>query len=229
MALALELGEGHGGGGDVAIRRSGRAWHGITVSEYMWEPLTPGELQAVYASVDVQWWVAGGVALDLFVGRETRAHSDIDTAVLRRDVQGLAPLRATWDVCIVRDGRLTPWDGGELSEEHHQFWVRRPGAEAWAFEILLEMTDAADWVYRRDARIRRPVASIGRQTDGGISYLAPEIVLLYKSFATDAKRYAARNTTDFGVALPLLDATERRWLREALTVIDDKHPWIPRL
>ena len=29
------------------------------------------------------WWVAGGWALDLFLGRMTRPHHDVDVAILR--------------------------------------------------------------------------------------------------------------------------------------------------
>jgi len=31
------------------------------------------------------WWVAGGWAIDLHLGHQSRAHQDIDIAVLRRD------------------------------------------------------------------------------------------------------------------------------------------------
>ena len=36
---------------------------------------------------DGPWYVAGGWAIDLFLGRSTRAHSDVDIAILRRDRQ----------------------------------------------------------------------------------------------------------------------------------------------
>ena len=35
------------------------------------------------------WWVAGGWAVDLFIGRLTRPHKDIEIALFRRDRLGL--------------------------------------------------------------------------------------------------------------------------------------------
>lgn len=199
------------------------------MADFLWEPLTPSEVRAAFAPLGIQWWIAGGVGIDLFIGRKTREHGDIDVAVLRRDELGLRPLLDAWDVCIAHDGSLTPWDGGELAEEQHQFWVRRRGAKAWAFEILLEQTEGDELLYRRDPRVRAPLATIGRCTRDGIPYLAPEICLLYKSHATDAARYTARNNTDFEVALPVLDEAARAWLRAALVVINPAHAWISRL
>ena len=199
------------------------------MTDYVWQPLTPHEVQATFAPLGIDWWIAGGVAIDLFVGRKTREHGDIDVAALRRDVVKLRALLDAWDVCIAHQGVLTPWDGADLTPEQHQFWVRRRGAEAWSFEILLEATDGNDLVYRRDARVRAPLTAICRRTPDGISYLAPEICLLYKSTATDAARYTARNFADFDVALPVLNGFARAWLREALNIINPEHPWIPRL
>ncbi|MCL4541605.1 MAG: hypothetical protein M1396_04620 [Chloroflexi bacterium] len=34
---------------------------------------------------DRPWFIAGGWAIDLFLGRQTRAHKDVEIAVLRQD------------------------------------------------------------------------------------------------------------------------------------------------
>lgn len=128
-------------------------------------------------------------------------------------------------MCIAHDGKLTPWDGVPLRPEHHQFWVRRRGALAWAFEVLLELTDGRDWVYRRDGRVRRPVASIGTTYPDQLPYLRPDLCLFYKS-----NRHAEqRNADDFDTTLPLLDSAARGLLRETLTLTQAGHPWIVRL
>jgi hypothetical protein len=41
------------------------------------------------AGAPVTWWLSGGEALDVFIGRNTRAHGDIDVSVRRADVGGL--------------------------------------------------------------------------------------------------------------------------------------------
>lgn len=194
-------------------------------TEYLWEPLSVDEAGAVFAPLGIAWWVAGGEAIDLFVGRSTRAHGDLDLAMLRRDVDRLRILGGEWDVHIARDGRLTQWDGELLADDMHQFWVRRMGARAWAFEVLLEYTDGDEWLFRRDHRVRRPIREIGRQASSGVPVLAPEICLLYKAAHTDWER----NALDFEVTAPLLSGEERKWLRHSLDMAAPGHPWIDRL
>jgi len=43
-----------------------------------WDPLPVDELAGIFHQIPIPWWIAGGVALDLFVGRTTRPHDDID-------------------------------------------------------------------------------------------------------------------------------------------------------
>ena len=196
------------------------------MTDYVWDPVLPREVAAVFSPLGIDWWIAGGVAIDLFAGRTTREHGDIDVAILRRDVAYLRPLVDSWEIRIAHDGALTPWRGEQLTPQQHQFWVRRPGVEPWSFEILLEATDGANWIYRRDDRIRRSVDTIGRRTRDGLPYLAPEICLLYKS---PLPLTIDRNNADFETASPLLDEAARAWLRTALTTLSPEHPWLERL
>lgn len=195
------------------------------MSEYHWDPLTADKLAGVFGPLGVDWWVAGGIAIDLFVGRKTREHGDIDIAVLRRDVGALRQFLPAWDVCIAHRGALLPWHGAALAAEHHQFWVRRPDAQAWSFEVLLENSAGHDWVYRREPNIHRPIDTIGRCSADGAPYLVPEICLLYKSAGASIDR----NEADFKSVLPELDNAGRTWLRDALTIVSPEHPWLASL
>ena len=195
------------------------------MTAYVWSPLSPTQVAAVFDRLEIAWWIAGGVAIDMFVGRATREHGDLDVAMLRRDVAGLVSLLDEWDIQIAHDGVLTPWDGAPLGEEMHQFWVRPRGADAWVFEILLERSEGDDWLYRRDARLRKPIAEIGRRSAEGIPYLATEICLLYKS----PRLNVARNQADFDSAAPMLDSGARSWLRESVKTLDAQHAWLPLL
>ena len=107
--------------------------------QHRWEALSPNGVTALFAGFDAPWWIAGGWAIDLFLGRQTREHGDIDLAMLRSDQDRLARYLADWDVHVAHDGVLTPWAAGDwLASPRHQFWVRpRPDA-GWAFEVLLE-------------------------------------------------------------------------------------------
>jgi hypothetical protein len=57
-----------------------------------WEALSVGEVASLLDGLPVRWWIAGGQAVDLFVGSSTRPHQDVDVAVLRRNPVVRLPL-----------------------------------------------------------------------------------------------------------------------------------------
>jgi hypothetical protein len=190
-----------------------------------WRPLAPSDVEKIFAPLGIDWWVAGGFAVDLFLGRETRHHGDIDVATLRRDVEALRQLLDAYEFFIAHDGRLIPWHGDDLEPAHHQFWARPPDDTAWSFEVLLEGTDGPKWIYRRDPRITLPLTRFGEATPDGIPYTKPEVALLYKSNSIDVPRNAA----DFTAAAPHLSPNARRWLHDAIAVTNPHHPWLAQL
>ncbi len=192
-----------------------------------WVPLSIGDMQEVMAGFPASWWIAGGWAVDLSLGRQTRPHRDTDVAVLRRDQPTLFNHLRGWDVQIVAGGMFSAWRDGDWLEggERFQFWVRRGAGAPWAFEILLEETEDDDWLYRRNPAVRLPLTAFGAKDAAGTPHVSLPIALLYKSNRpTDA-----RNAADFESALPTLDAASRRWLAQALAEISSGHPWTSRL
>jgi hypothetical protein len=69
----------------------------------------------------------------------------------------------------------------------------------------------------------RSLAEVGAEQDG-VPFLRPEIVLLYK-----ASEPSPKNDADFAAVRSHLTQTASQWLREALEVIDPRHPWVPHL
>jgi hypothetical protein len=175
---------------------------------------------------DGSWFVAGGWAIDLFVGRETRAHKDIEIAILRRDQLRLQRHLPGWSFQAVlpsTSGQSRPWLKDEwLETPIHE--INASSTEGSVLEILLNESDANDWIFRRDRRIRRTLASMGARPVQGIPCLAPDIVLLYKAAAP-----GPADEADFSAALPWLLPRQRLWLAEAL---DQSYPdcsWRQRL
>ena len=72
--------------------------------------------------------LAGGWALDLFIGRESRVHGDIDIAILRSDQQ-LLRSRLSGRVEKVVEGQLAEWSPTEVLmppiHEMHVTWPER--------------------------------------------------------------------------------------------------------
>lgn len=163
-----------------------------------WVPLTPDEARRVLAGLAVPWWIAGGWALDLHAG-VTHPHGDLDVSVLRRDAAAVRRHLGAWDLHVADPpGTLVPWDG---EGPGHDVWARRAPGEPWAFQLVLEESDDDDWVYRRDPRVRRPLASLGEHV------LAPEVQLLYR----------VDSGADVTEWLPTLRPEARAWLDAALT------------
>ncbi|MEP6694101.1 MAG: amino acid transporter [Chloroflexota bacterium] len=193
--------------------------------EHRWETISLEEIKKLLGSVTAPWWIAGGTALDMFIGHETRKHDDIEVAVLRRDQAAFRDALATWDVQIAHKGELIPWKRGEtLKPEHHAAWARETPDGPWRLELLFEESDGKRWSYRRNSSIGLNVADLGRRDAYGIQFIRPEVALLYKS-----KSPRPVDETDFLYVLPRLDVAQKGWLLGALYTTDPKHRWIARM
>ena len=179
------------------------------------------------------WFISGGWAIDLHVGRITRAHHDVDVEVLRQDQLRLQETLAGWRLDkiiphpqgLMNQGTLAPWAPGERLElPVHQVDVRRTGDEAVAFQLMLGESSGDRWIYRRNPAVTHPLASLGFHSLWGLPYLAPEIVLLFK-----AKLMRPHDRADFVAALPAMSADARAWLRDALVRCHPGHEWIDAL
>ncbi|PZG05054.1 nucleotidyltransferase domain-containing protein [Nonomuraea aridisoli] len=190
----------------------------------IWDHTPLPDVVALLRELRAPWWVAGGYAIERAVGRAYREHEDIDVALPRRDQLAARRLLDGWDPHVALDGTLRPWEAGEtLAAQAHDIWVReRPGGP-WRFQLMLDETDGGQWVYRRDHRIRRPLAGL-TVADDGFRRLAPEVQLLYK-----AKGVRPKDEADFAAVLPVLTDDQRRWLAEALEIEHGTHPWLSRM
>ncbi|MET7676967.1 nucleotidyltransferase domain-containing protein [Streptomyces seoulensis] len=185
-------------------------------------------MATIFAKADFPWWIAGGYAIDLAVGHELRPHGDLDVLVLRHDQARVRDLLADWDLYVADppgQGKLRPWRPGEvLQPPLHDIWCRRTPQAPWSVQLMLDEAEGTQWVSRRDPEVRRPVDQIGRTSETGIPYLAPEVQLFYKAKATRDK-----DEIDFEAVLPRLEVSQRVWLADAIKVIALDHPWLRRL
>jgi hypothetical protein len=193
---------------------------------WAWEPLQPEKMTQPLEGFARPWWICGGWALDLFLGRETRRHDDLDVALLRQDQLTLFEHLRTWDLYYATPAHtLERWDGRWLELPIHGIWARRSTEPtgSWTCEFLLNEERDGEWVYRRNEAVRRPLEEIG-DAKNGIPFLRPEIVLLYKS-----REPSPKDDTDFAAVRPRLSREATLWLRAALRTCHDRHPWIEEL
>jgi hypothetical protein len=189
--------------------------------------VAPEDLVDALSGVEARWWLAGGWAIDLFLGRRTREHEDIDVQILRPDHVGVRAALSDWDAHAADPpGTLRPWRvDEELPPEVHDIWVRRGADDPWRFQLMIADVAGDDWVYRRDHRIRRPVSELsGPASTPERQVLAPEVQLLYKS-----KGPRPKDEADFAAARDALGTDRRDWLAAALAVAAPTHPWLDQL
>ncbi len=183
-----------------------------------------GEVRTIHSLLRAftrPWYFAGGWALDLYLGKKTRPHEDVEIVVFRRDQFALREYLVGWSFqkAIPGEKRLEPWSEGELlGPPIHEVHCTDSEHE---LEILFEEGDGACWRYRRNPAIGLPVSSIGLATEEGLPYLAPEIILLYK-----AKNPRDKDEADLASVLPFLDERRRSWLRDAVEACHPGHPWL---
>jgi GrpB-like predicted nucleotidyltransferase (UPF0157 family) len=174
------------------------------------------------------WYISSGWAIDLYLGRVTRVHHDVDVVVAREDQLRLREVLSErgWRFVTPLQGQLQPWPAHmRLELPRHQFHAHR---EEEFIDFLLTDLRGGVWRYRRNPIVIRHLEQATRQTDAGIPYLAPELVLLFKSKNTGS-RARAQDQADYARVRPHLEPEARAWLRWALIATDPTHPWIAQL
>jgi hypothetical protein len=190
-----------------------------------WEAWRPEEIARRLAGVQAPWYIAGGWAIDLFLGKQHREHEDLEIAAPHARFGDIVAALPDLDFFVVGDGLAWPMnEAGEMFDAHHQTWARDRSNERWRLDLFREPADGDIWISRRDERIRLPYSQLIERTAGGIPYGRPEVILLFK-----AKASRPKDEDDFATVLPRLDTRARTWLREALSLIQPDHPWITTL
>jgi hypothetical protein len=193
---------------------------GRPVGDPLWEPWTPAEAARRLAGVGVPWYVAGGWALDLFGGRVTRAHEDLEIAIPAAGFGEVRAALADLEFDVAGSEQLWPEDSPAFAMLH-QTWGRDRGTQTYRIDVFREPHDGDTWLCRRDESIRWSYDALIERSSDEIPYLVPEVALLFK-----AKHLRAKDETDFASVLPLLSAGRRAWLAGALERVHPGHRWL---
>ena len=184
--------------------------------------------------------ICGGHAIDLFLGKTTRPHSDIDISARKSDKRAIIEFmrKSGWEIyefrgqgivrrivsasdflpvrnlmCVKNPCEIVKFHPCEKGGDYlrHEFF--HIGMTAFNYlEFLFNDLDDNDFIFSDD--IRRPLCKAILHK-GSIPFLAPEIVLLYKS--ADAGR--CENALDFENATAHMDAEQLHWLNLSLAAL----------
>jgi hypothetical protein len=182
--------------------------------------LTPIEnTKRHFASFPGKYWIAGGWAIDLHVGRKTREHKDVEIAIARNDQQLLLQLPDLSRIEYIENRTVKIWKGQRLELPVHEMYCHFNSGHI--LEVLLNEFTAADWLYRRNTAIH---LAKNKFINKNGAPLPLEVVLLFK-----AKHRREKDDQDFMSAFPILGPDKKDWLRQALKTEDQNHPWIKEL
>jgi GrpB-like predicted nucleotidyltransferase (UPF0157 family) len=201
------------------------AAHEWWMGEYQFTPVEA--VGRELKEVPFPWYICGGWALDLFLGDVNRVHHDVDVVVSREaqlDLQRHLTGRG-WTLITPFEKRLEPWPlHMKLELPRHQVHAHRE--DEFIDFLLTEMDDV--WKYRREPSVIRSLERTSLRSDSGIPYLAPDLVLLFKSRNTSSQE-RLKDQSDFEKVLPHLEPERRAWLHWALVATSPDHPWIKQL
>ena len=192
-----------------------------------WEPFSPSEIAQLFVDFPALWCIAGGWGLDLFVGKETRDHGDIDVVVFRDDQYRLFNIFRGFEIFVVDPpGVLRAWAPEEyLAEPLYNIWIRKERSGPWKVQVMLQDHTEQEWLFRRDHSVTGAMKDLIIKSKQGIPILNPTIQLLYK-----AKNARAKDQDDFLEVLPYLQMEQRRWLQEKIgQVYGLGHAWLAQL
>ncbi len=194
--------------------------------------------------------ICGGLAIDLFLNQETRIHGDIDILAYwnERDIIIKYMQSNGWQVyelcgggkahhitnvkeqfcykrnifCVKPECTFVKF---KLSDEKDMYFIEffHIGQKKLDFiEFLFNDKVDGHFLYARNKKIRRILSEAILYCED-VAYLAPEIVLLYKS--TDIER--AGYQKDFDNVIVKMNTLQKQWLIDALkTMYPDGHKWL---
>ncbi|MEP7293781.1 MAG: amino acid transporter [Chloroflexota bacterium] len=191
-----------------------------------WQPLSLTETLDLFAGAPFAWALGGGYAVEQFLGRQIRAHEDVDVVIFRdQQLQAQTWLQGWQLYAADPPGTLREWlDGEVLPFGIHDIWAHRSNVEAWQFQFMVAESEGDEWFSRRSSAIR------GKRDDlfaeyNGVPCVRIEVQLMYK-----AKGRRPKDVLDFHAAAPRLSAEAKQWLKDALGLLyPDGHPWLDML
>jgi hypothetical protein len=184
-----------------------------------WEPLSVTATVDAFSGAPFRWWLSGGRALELHLGRSWRDHHDTDVGITRPEAAAIRSVLADWDIYVAAAGQLEPWSGDDLEAARHQnnLWCRHDVDGPWLLDVTIGEGDDEVWIYRRDPSIRFAWTDAVLQSPEGVPYLAPELQLLFKS-----RDRREKDDIDAREVIPQLETARRD--RLAL-LLPTEHPW----
>jgi len=183
------------------------------------------KLKAIQFLMDNNWpvYIRFATADDFDSFKQFHLISDINDSRLDDDRGGF------WSVKPESFMEMIKKEG---TEDAYTYYVHEPRLQGFDFiEIAFDVREGNDFVLLEEPRVTRAMDKAILYKNG-IPYLAPEIVLFFKSdkFSSEHPYLKPKTEFDFKAIMPLLSGESRAWLLNAIeTAHPDGYEWLDGL
>jgi hypothetical protein len=176
----------------------------------------------LFKNAPFSWGLAGGYAIEQFVGQPIRDHGDIDVLVFRDNQLLLQTWLSEWELSAADPpGDLREWRTGEyLPSGINDIWAHRKSVQYWEIQFMFMEVAGDAWYSKRSDSVRGHREELIEQY-GGVPCVRVEVLLLFKS-----KNPRPKDFVDIQTCLPKMTVSSKQWLFDNLQVVNpDGHPW----
>lgn len=166
------------------------------------------------------WYVCGGGAIDVFLGKQSGVIHELFDKQQPFEKRNLFCFTSNENRC-----RLEP-----IGDERYRFGLeKREQKDLTYIEFLFNQRDDEYFYLPGNENLKRKLNKALLKSNG-VPYLAPDIVLFYKSRYLEYSPDTFDHYQDFDLSLPFLNEEQKQWLRESLeNEYANEHVWLQRL
>lgn len=181
-----------------------------------WQLLSIASLKQIMHDADYDWYLAGGIALDEFLGRKTRNHEDIDILVNFKEIECILDFFNSYNVYTARNGSLSLSLRNNIKSTD-SLWIAKDDKESFIIEILFFEEEAGHWIYKRDNAVRKKIEDM-YFVKNDMKIIQPEIQLFYKMNSSSVRE---KDLYDYHNVYPVLEERQKEWLDQYVKLKSD--------
>lgn len=170
------------------------------------------------------WFIAGGWAIDIALGKVTREHHDLDICIFREDTEDVIRYFRDWDIKVAVPGEHRLVDYEQLSDLSLPRYCLHLFRDKDFIEILLTERREDKVLFRKNENITMHMNDFARKDRAERPYVNPVWQILFKSLHPREK-----DTEDFCNYLTVMNDQQKLWLTSGIRMMKPNSAWLEKL